>query len=66
MKMQDSTEAQSGTQLQHNLLNLRGVHVLVVDDYQDNVTSLALLLRYHGHEVDTALEWSSGNQPSTN
>jgi CheY-like chemotaxis protein len=29
-------------------------HVLVVDDYPDNVSSLAALLRYYGQEVDTA------------
>jgi CheY-like chemotaxis protein len=32
-----------------------GLHVLIVDDYPDNVNSMALLLRMYGHEVDTAL-----------
>jgi CheY-like chemotaxis protein len=32
-----------------------GVRVLVVNDYPDNVESLAVLLRLYGHEVDTAL-----------
>ena len=31
------------------------VHVLVVDDYADNVASMAMLLRLYGHAVDTAL-----------
>ncbi len=34
----------------------RSVHILVVDDYPDIVDSMALLLRLHGHEVDTALD----------
>ena len=33
----------------------RGLHVLVVNDYADNVESMAMLLRLCGHEVDTAL-----------
>jgi CheY-like chemotaxis protein len=33
----------------------RGVHVLVVDDYADNVESMAILLRQYGHHVETAL-----------
>jgi CheY-like chemotaxis protein len=33
----------------------RGVRVLVVNDYADNVESMAKLLRLYGHEVDTAL-----------
>jgi CheY-like chemotaxis protein len=33
----------------------RGVHVLVVNDYADNVESMAMLLRLYGHEVRTAL-----------
>jgi CheY-like chemotaxis protein len=33
---------------------VRGVRVLVVDDYPDNADSMALL-RLHGHEVETAL-----------
>ena len=33
----------------------RKVRVLVVDDYPDNVESLAILLRLYGHDVDTAL-----------
>src|SRR5580704_6724449 len=32
-----------------------GVHVLVVNDYADNVESMAMLLRLYGHEVQTAL-----------
>jgi CheY-like chemotaxis protein len=35
------------------------VHVLIVDDYADNVNSLAMLLRFYGHEVDTALNGRS-------
>ena len=33
----------------------RAVRVLVVDDYPDNVESMALLLRLCGHEVEVAL-----------
>jgi len=33
----------------------RAVRVLVVNDYRDNVESLAMLLRLYGHEVETAL-----------
>jgi len=33
----------------------RGVHVLVVNDYADNVESMAMLLRLYGHDVETAL-----------
>jgi CheY-like chemotaxis protein len=33
----------------------KGVRVLVVNDYADNVESMAMLLRLHGHEVETAL-----------
>ena len=36
-------------------LQMGGVHVLVVDDYEDNVESMAMLLRLHGHHVQTAL-----------
>ncbi len=32
-----------------------GIRVLVVDDYADNVESMAMLLRLYGHEVETAL-----------
>jgi CheY-like chemotaxis protein len=32
----------------------RPVRILVVDDYPDNVASMAMLLRLYGHEVDTA------------
>jgi CheY-like chemotaxis protein len=32
-----------------------GVRVLVVNDYADNVESMALLLRLYGHDVETAL-----------
>ena len=34
---------------------VRGVRVLVVDDYPDNAESMAVLLRLYGHEVETAL-----------
>ena len=33
----------------------RGARVLVVNDYADNVESMAMLLRLYGHEVETAL-----------
>jgi CheY-like chemotaxis protein len=33
-----------------------GVRVLVVDDYPDSASSMAMLLRLHGHEVDVALD----------
>ena len=33
----------------------RAVRVLVVNDYPDNVASMALLLRLYGHEVEVAL-----------
>jgi CheY-like chemotaxis protein len=33
----------------------RCTRVLVVDDYEDNAESMAMLLRLHGHHVDTAL-----------
>ena len=33
----------------------RAVRVLVVDDYPDNVKSMALLLRLYGHDVTGAL-----------
>jgi two-component system CheB/CheR fusion protein len=33
----------------------RAVRVLVVDDYPDNVESMAALLRLYGHEVEVAL-----------
>jgi two-component system OmpR family response regulator len=33
----------------------RGLRVLVVNDYADNVESMAMLLRLYGHEVATAL-----------
>ncbi len=31
------------------------MRVLVVDDYADNVESMAMLLRLYGHDVETAL-----------
>jgi CheY-like chemotaxis protein len=34
---------------------VRGVRVLVVDDYPDNAESMAVLLRLYGHEAETAL-----------
>ena len=37
----------------------RGVRVLVVNDYADNVESMAMLLRLYGHEVETALGGSA-------
>jgi len=37
----------------------RSAQVLVVDDYQDNAESMAMLLRLHGHEVVTALSGPS-------
>ena len=43
---------------QHELIptpRRRAVRVLVVDDYPDNVESMALLLRLYGHEVEVAL-----------
>jgi CheY-like chemotaxis protein len=43
---------------QHKLIptpERRAVRVLVVDDYPDNVESMALLLRLYGHEVEVAL-----------
>jgi CheY-like chemotaxis protein len=43
-------------QLSSSGAGYRCVHVLVVDDYPDIVDSMALLLRLHGHEVDTALD----------
>jgi signal transduction histidine kinase len=36
--------------------NERSLRILVVDDNEDAVESLALLLRLHGHEVRTALD----------
>jgi CheY-like chemotaxis protein len=33
----------------------RALRVLVVNDYQDNVDSMAMLLRLYGYEVETAL-----------
>jgi CheY-like chemotaxis protein len=36
-------------------LSVRGVRVLVVDDYPDNAESMAMLLRLYGHEAETAL-----------
>jgi CheY-like chemotaxis protein len=36
-------------------LKRRAFRVLVVDDYPDNVESMALLLRLYGHEVEVAL-----------
>ena len=35
---------------------VRGVRVLVVDDYPDNAESMAMLLRLYGHEAETALD----------
>jgi CheY-like chemotaxis protein len=35
-------------------LVLRPFHVLVVDDYEDAATTLALLLRLHGHTAQVA------------
>jgi CheY-like chemotaxis protein len=43
---------------QHELIPTpkhRAVRVLVVNDYPDNVESMALLLRLFGHEVEVAL-----------
>jgi CheY-like chemotaxis protein len=43
---------------QHKLLPTpkhRAIHVLVVNDYPDNVESMALLLRLYGHDVEVAL-----------
>jgi two-component system CheB/CheR fusion protein len=43
---------------QHRLiptLKQRAVRVLVVNDYPDNVESMAMLLRLYGHEVEVAL-----------
>jgi CheY-like chemotaxis protein len=34
---------------------VRGVRVLVVNDYADNVESMPMVLRLYGHEVETAL-----------
>ena len=51
----------NGEELRHDRHQLtptprrRAVRVLVVDDYPDNVESMALLLRLYGHEVDVAL-----------
>ena len=51
----------NGTELrpdQHKLIPTpkhRAVRVLVVNDYPDNVASMALLLRLYGHEVAVAL-----------
>ena len=51
----------NGTELrpdQHKLIPTpehRAVRVLVVNDYPDNVASMALLLRLCGHEVAVAL-----------
>jgi CheY-like chemotaxis protein len=42
-------------QKSHNRPQECGVHVLVVNDYADNVESMAMLLRLYGHEVQTAL-----------
>jgi CheY-like chemotaxis protein len=41
---------------QHELATHQPVHVLVVDDYADNASSLAMLLRLFGHDVDIALD----------
>jgi CheY-like chemotaxis protein len=43
---------------QHKLIptpRRRAVRVLVVNDYPDNVETMAVLLRLHGHEVEVAL-----------
>jgi two-component system, chemotaxis family, CheB/CheR fusion protein len=40
-------------------LLVRGVRVLVVDDYPDNAESMGVLLRLYGHEVETALSGPS-------
>jgi two-component system CheB/CheR fusion protein len=40
-------------------LSVRGVRILVVDDYPDNAESMAMLLRLYGHEVETALSGPS-------
>jgi CheY-like chemotaxis protein len=43
---------------QHKLIPTpkhRAVRVLVVNDYPDNVESMALLLRLYGHDVEVAL-----------
>lgn len=37
----------------------RSVRVLVVDDYADNVESMAMLLRMYGHNVETARNGSA-------
>jgi CheY-like chemotaxis protein len=37
----------------------RSVRVLVVDDYPDTAASMALLLRWDGHEVEIALRGSA-------
>jgi len=50
---------------QHKLtptLTHRAVHVLVVDDYPDNVESMAMLLRLDGHEVAVALNGAAALQ----
>jgi len=36
----------------------RGARILVVDDHADTVESLAMLLKIHGHEVQTARDGS--------
>jgi two-component system CheB/CheR fusion protein len=43
----------------------RKVRVLVVDDYPDNVESLAILLRLYGHDVDTALGGAAAIEAAT-
>src|SRR5262249_20628030 len=51
----------NGEELRHDRRQLtptpqrRAVRVLVVNDYPDNVESMALLLRLYGHEVEGAL-----------
>jgi CheY-like chemotaxis protein len=53
-----SMEIDPAPQTEHQTLcwpQKSGVRVLVVNDYADNVESMALLLRLYGHEVETAL-----------
>lgn len=52
--MHDPTETCQARPPESRGLMAHPVRVLVVDDYPDNVTSLALLLRWYHHEVDTA------------
>lgn len=48
---------------QHKLMPThRAVHVLVVDDYPDNVETMAKLLRLDGHEVTVAYDGAAALQ----